>query len=94
MPRAKKLTVAEAIATAAMIELNLSAFEETAPQTVAAMGGREALARISQMCCFGPVPKLDVETWQRMSDEYEERRNHGDLADSHRALYQRPRRGK
>ena len=94
MPKARKLSVAEAIEALAMIELNLSAFEETAPQTVAAMGGREALARISQMCCFGPVPKLDVETWQRMCDEYEERRLHGDLADSHRNLAPRPRLGR
>ncbi|GMV56044.1 MAG: hypothetical protein AMXMBFR6_18490 [Betaproteobacteria bacterium] len=37
----EKLTVAEALQRAEQIDRNLDAFDETAPQTVTAMGGRE-----------------------------------------------------
>ena len=83
---APKLSVAEALQAAALIDLSLAAFEETAPRAVAALGGREFLSRRSQMTCFGPVPRLTEEEWCSMSEEYEERRTHGDLAESHRAL--------
>ncbi len=43
------------------------------------MGGRDALARRSEMTCIGPVPRLDAETWERMSQEYEGRREHGSV---------------
>lgn len=85
MPQ-RELTVAEAIEAARLIDLTLAAFEDTAPKAVAAMGGRAQLARRSHMTPFGPVPALTVEEWCAMSDEYEERRNHGDLADLHRGL--------
>lgn len=74
-PRA--LTVDEALRLAEMTEANLDAFEQTAPRTVAALGGRDALARISEVCCLGPMPRLDIQTWQRMCDEYEDSREHG-----------------
>lgn len=85
MPRSK-LSVAQALEAAELIEWTLSAFEQTAPKAVASLGGRDALARLCRMACFGPVPQLDVETWRRMSEEYEERRNYGDLADRHRSM--------
>ncbi len=71
------LTVEEALLRAEQIDRNLDAFDETAPQTVAAMGGRDALARSCEMTCIGPIPRIDADTWQAMSDEYEGRREHG-----------------
>ena len=71
------LTVAEALQRAEQIDRNLDAFDETAPQTVAAMGGRDALAQSCEMTCIGPIPRIDADAWQAMSDEYESRREHG-----------------
>lgn len=71
-----KLTVAEALAQANLIDLTLAAWEETAPHTVAQLGGRDALARLSHMTCIGPMPQLDEATWEQASREYEERRLH------------------
>lgn len=76
MAKTEKMTVAEALAKAALIEATLDAFEETAPETVAAMGGRDALARCSDMTCLGPMPRLDAEAWEAMSLEYEGRREY------------------
>lgn len=73
------LTVAEALQRAEQIDRNLDAFDETAPQTVAAMGGRDALARSCEMTCVGPIPRIDADTWQAMSDEYEAGRQHGSV---------------
>ncbi|MDP6005423.1 hypothetical protein ACLHT5_04070 [Pseudomonas aeruginosa] len=73
----EKLTVAEALERAEQIDRNLDAFDETAPQTVAAMGGRDALARSCEMTCIGPIPRIGADAWQAMSDEYEGRREHG-----------------
>ena len=73
----EKLSVAEALQRAEQIERNLDAFDKTAPQTVAAMGGRDALARSCEMTCIGPIPRIDAEAWQAMSDEYEAGRQHG-----------------
>jgi len=84
MTNSKGLTAAEALGFIERTEQNLDAFERTAPKAVAAMGGRDALARRSEGSCIGPMPRLTVEEWCAMSDEYEERRNHGDLAHSHR----------
>ena len=75
--KAEKLTVAEALQRAEQIELNMEAFEQTAPRTVAALGGRDALSRASEMTCVGPVPRLDAGAWERMSAEYEDGREHG-----------------
>jgi len=66
-----RLSVAEALAKAEQIEVMLGAIEGTAPEAVAAMGGRDALARRSEMTCLGPVPRLDADEWERMSLEYE-----------------------
>ncbi|HFX0831949.1 hypothetical protein AO958_22730 [Pseudomonas aeruginosa] len=71
------LTVAEALQRAEQIDRNLDAFDETAPQTVTAMGGRDALAHSCEMTCIGPIPRIDADMWQAMSDEYEGRREHG-----------------
>ncbi|MDO9007473.1 MAG: hypothetical protein Q7U80_04560 [Thiobacillus sp.] len=75
----EKLTVAEALAKVNLIEATLDAFEQTAPETVAAMGGRDALAKCSEMTCIGPMPRLDAEAWEVMSREYEERREHASI---------------
>jgi hypothetical protein len=75
--KAEKLTVAEALQRAEQIDLNMRAFEQTAPRTVAALGGRDALSRTSEMTCIGPVPRLNASTWERMSAEYEDDRLHG-----------------
>lgn len=72
----EKLTVAEALAKAELIEVTLDAFERTAPNAVALMGGRDALAKCSDMTCLGPMPRLGAETWEAMSLEYEDRREH------------------
>ncbi len=75
----EKLTVAEALQQAEMIDRNLDAFDKTAPQTVAAMGGRDALAQTCQMTCVGPIPRIDADAWQAMSNEYEAGRQHGSV---------------
>ena len=71
------LTVEEVLARAELIDRNIDAFDRTAPETVAAMGGRDALARSCEMTCIGPIPRIDAEAWQAMSDEYEAGRQHG-----------------
>jgi len=75
----EKLTVAEALQQAEMIDRNLDAFDETAPQTIAAMGGRDALAQSCEMTCIGPIPRIDADAWQAMSNEYEAGRQHGSV---------------
>ncbi|WP_287916634.1 hypothetical protein [Comamonas sp.] len=75
MTEAKKLSVADALAQAELIESTLSAFEKTAPHAVEALGGRDALARMSDMTCIGPIPRLDQETWAGISKEFQERRD-------------------
>jgi hypothetical protein len=75
--KVKKLTVAEALQRAEQIELNMTALERTAPRVVAALGGRDALSRASEMTCIGPVPRLDADAWERMAAEYEDNRLHG-----------------
>ena len=79
----EKLTVAEALAKAEQIDVMLGAIQATAPDAVAAMGGRDALARRSEMTCLGPVPRLDAAEWERMSLEYEARREHGSVNRGH-----------
>ena len=73
------LTVAEALQRAEQIDRNLDAFDETAPQTVTAMGGRDALAQSCEMTCIGPIPRIDADAWQAMSNEYEAGRQHGSV---------------
>lgn len=75
----ESLSVAEALYRAQQIDAMLDAINGTAPDAVQAMGGRDALARRSEMTCIGPVPRLDAETWERMSQEYEGRREHGSI---------------
>lgn len=75
----EKLTVAEALYSAQQIDAMLDAIHTTAPDTVQTMGGRDALARRSEMTCIGPVPRLDADEWERMSLEYEGRREHGSV---------------
>lgn len=73
----EKLTVADALAMSQMIDRNMDTFEQTAPRTVAALGGRDGLARMCESTCVGPIPRLDQDTWERMSIEYEASREHG-----------------
>lgn len=70
----ENLSVAEALHKAGQIDAMLDAIGDTAPDAVQAMGGRDALARRSEMTCIGPVPRLDQGEWERMSLEYEDRR--------------------
>jgi hypothetical protein len=79
----ENLTVAEALHKATQIDAMLSAIQGTAPDAVEEMGGRDALARNSEMTCIGPVPRLDVETWERMSLEYEDKRANGSINRGH-----------
>ena len=79
----EKLTVAEALARPEQIDVMLGVIQATAPDAVAAMGGRDALARGSEMACLGPVPRLDVAEWERMSLEYEDKREHGSVNRGH-----------
>ncbi|HGM5142635.1 hypothetical protein I5T84_19480 [Stenotrophomonas maltophilia] len=74
-----KLTVTEVMQRATQIDAMLDAIIGTAPDAVQAMGGRDALARRSEMTCIGPVPRLEAETWERMSVEYEVQREHGSV---------------
>ncbi len=75
----EKLTVAEALERAEQIDRNLDAFDKTAPKTIAAMGGRDALAQSCEMTCIGPIPCIDADAWQAMSNEYEAGRPHGSV---------------
>ena len=79
----EKLTVAEALAKAQQIDVMLGAIHDTAPDAVEAMGGRDALAWTCEMTCLGPVPRLDADEWERMSLEYETRREHGSVNRGH-----------
>lgn len=79
----ESLTVDELMQRAVQIGAMLDAINDTAPDSVWAMGGRDALARRSEMTCIGPVPRLDAETWERMSQEYEGRREHGSINRGH-----------
>lgn len=75
----ENLSVAEALRKAEQIDVMLGAIQGTAPDAIEAMGGRDALARKSEMTCIGPVPRLDADEWERMSLEYEGRREHGSV---------------
>jgi hypothetical protein len=75
MAEAKKLSVAEALEHAELIEGTLDRFEETAPEAVRALGGRDVLAACSEMTCIGPMPRLDQDAWEKLSREYQERRD-------------------
>lgn len=71
----KTLGVGEALHKMVLIERTLDAWEQTAPEVVRSIGGRDGLARVSEMTCIGPVPRLDTATWERASREYQERRD-------------------
>jgi len=79
----ENLSVAEVVQRAAQIDAMLDAINGTAPDAVQSMGGRDALARRSEMTCIGPVPRLDADEWERMSQEYEGRREHGSVNRGH-----------
>ena len=79
----ENLSVAEVVQRAAQIDGMLDAIQGTAPDAVQAMGGRDALARRSEMTCIGPVPRLNADEWERMSLEYEGRREHGSVNRGH-----------
>jgi hypothetical protein len=79
----ENLSVAEVMQRAAQIDAMLDAVNGTAPDAVQAMGGRDALARRSEMTCLGPVPRLEADEWERMSQEYEGRREHGSVNRGH-----------
>ncbi|MFT3761985.1 MAG: hypothetical protein QM761_05090 [Pseudoxanthomonas sp.] len=79
----ENLSVAEALHKAEQIDAMLGAIQGTAPDAVEAMGGRDALARRSEMTCLGPVPRLDAAEWQALSDEYENTREHGSVNRGH-----------
>ncbi len=79
----ENLSVAEVVQRAAQIDAMLDAINGTAPDAVQAMGGRDALARRSEMTCLGPMPRLDADEWERLSLEYEARREHGSVNRGH-----------
>ena len=79
----ENLSVAEALHTAEQIDAMLDAINDTAPDAIQTMGGRDALARRSEMTCIGPVPRLNADEWERMSQEYEGRREHGSVNRGH-----------
>lgn len=70
------LTVEEVLLHAEMLDRNMDALERSAPKTVAALGGRDGLAKMCETTCIGPIPRIDAETWARMSLEYEDNREH------------------
>lgn len=73
------LTVEEVLARAELIDRTIDAFDRTAPRTVADLGGRDGLARVSEMTCIGPIPRLPQDVWETMSAEYEGTRANGSL---------------
>ena len=75
----ENLTVEEVLHHAQMLDLNLDALEQSAPNTMAALGGRDGISKLCESTCIGPVPRLNAEAWERMSREYEERRDNGSI---------------
>ncbi len=73
------LTVEEVLYHAEMLDRNLETFDLTAPRTVADLGGRDGLARASEMTCIGPIPRLPQDVWEAMSAEYEGTRANGSM---------------
>lgn len=74
MAKSKGMSAVEALERVAAIESTLDAWEQTAPGAVRTLGGRDALARASEMTCIGPVPRLDEASWEHASREYEDHR--------------------
>jgi hypothetical protein len=64
-----RLTVDRALAVLIQIEDTMAAFVDTAPHTVAEMGGVEALIARSRMTAIGPIPTFTVEEWAAMASE-------------------------
>lgn len=77
MAKSEGLSALEALEKVAAIEHTLDAWVETAPIAVQSFGGRDALARTSEMTCLGPVPRLDDADWEHASREYHYRRTYG-----------------
>lgn len=69
------LTVAKVLHQAGLIDRTLDALAKTAPEAIAAMGGREALARTCEMTCIGPIPRINAVAWETMSREYQDKRD-------------------
>ena len=74
MAKNEGMSAGEALERMAMIECTLDAWEQTAPGEIKTLGGRDALARASDMTCIGPVPRLDKASWERASREYQGQR--------------------
>jgi hypothetical protein len=68
--RPADLSVAQALAALAVIDLAIDAYPATAPAAVRAMGGRPAIQAACQMTCVGPVPRLPEDTWAAMAEEH------------------------
>ena len=66
----KTLSVLDALRALEMIEGSLDAFVDSAPVAVEAMGGRDAIQKLSQMTCIGPVPRFSVDQWTHMAEEH------------------------
>lgn len=64
-----QLTVEGALATLSCIEAVMAAFADTAPRSVAEMGGVEGLIARSRMTAVGPIPRLTVDEWSAMTKE-------------------------
>lgn len=71
----RTLTVSEVLLNAELIDLSLNALQKTAPKSVHALGGPIAMANLSEMTCIGPVPRLDEAAWERLSREYQDKRD-------------------
>ena len=69
----RSLSAWEAAVEIRRIDLSIAAFWATAPTTFDALGGRQALASLSQQTCLGPIPRLTAETWELAAREYVER---------------------
>lgn len=63
------LSVLDALRQLNSIDRSLDAFVATAPQAVEELGGIEALRRMSQTTCVGPIPRLTADQWAAMAAE-------------------------
>lgn len=66
-------SVGDALRMLKMIDVGLDNVCATAPKTVAAIGGRDAIKRACEMTCVGPVPRIEPELWSAMAAEHVER---------------------
>ena len=68
--RPRTLSAIEALIELNTIDRALDVFCQSAPVAFEAMGGRDAIRRLFENTCIGPVPRLSAEAWATMAGEH------------------------